>query len=38
MGGESGRSTVHECPGMASAQILADAWMGDRRGWQEVEA
>jgi len=36
MGGASGRSTVHECPGLTSAAILADAWMGGRRGWQEV--
>jgi hypothetical protein len=36
MGGESGRSTVQQCPGSASAQILADAWMNGRRGWQEV--
>jgi hypothetical protein len=35
-GGESGQSSVHNCPGPASAQILADAWMGDRRDWQEV--
>jgi hypothetical protein len=38
LGGEPGQSTVHECPGLASAQILADAWMGDRRRWHEVEA
>jgi hypothetical protein len=36
-GGESGRSAVHECPGLASAQILASAWMGNGRGWREVE-
>lgn len=36
MGGASGQSTVHECPGLTSAEILADAWMGGRRGWQEV--
>jgi hypothetical protein len=38
MGGDSGRSTVHDCPGLASAEILANAWMGGRRGWQEVPA
>jgi hypothetical protein len=36
MGGEAGRSTVHQCPGLASAEILADAWMGGQRGWQAV--
>ena len=36
-GGSAGRSKVHECPGRASAEILANAWMGDRSGWQEVD-
>lgn len=31
-----GRSAVHQCPGPASAVILADAWMGGRQGWREV--
>jgi hypothetical protein len=38
MGGDSGRSEVHHCPGLASAEILADAWMGGRKGWHEVRA
>jgi hypothetical protein len=36
LGGDPSRSAVHQCPGRASAEILADAWMGGRRGWQEV--
>jgi hypothetical protein len=36
MGGDCGRSTVHQCPGSGSAEILAAAWMGGPRGWQEV--
>jgi hypothetical protein len=35
-GGSAGRSTVHRCPGAASAQILAGAWMGGRPEWREV--
>jgi hypothetical protein len=36
MSGDPGRSTVHQCPGLSSAEILADAWMGGRRGWREI--
>jgi hypothetical protein len=35
-GGESGLSKVYSCPGRASAQILADAWLGGRTQWREV--
>jgi hypothetical protein len=38
MGGDSGRATVDDCPGLASAEILAKAWMGGGQGWQEVPA
>lgn len=38
LGGDPGRSTVHQCPGQASATILADAWMGGAVGWQEIDA
>ena len=31
-----GRSEVHQCPGPASALILADAWLGGRQGRPEV--
>lgn len=35
-GGESGESKVLSCPGLASAQILAAAWLGGRSQWREV--
>jgi hypothetical protein len=35
-GGSAGRSTVHECPGLASAEILATSWMRGRPEWREV--
>jgi hypothetical protein len=35
-GGATGRSTTHVCPGLASAEILADAWRGGRPGWREL--
>jgi hypothetical protein len=35
-GGSVGRSKVHSCPGRASAEILAHAWLGGRPEWQEV--
>ncbi|HYN97775.1 MAG TPA: hypothetical protein VES42_28375 [Pilimelia sp.] len=35
-GGAEGRSKVQECPGEASAMILAKAWLGGRPEWREV--
>jgi hypothetical protein len=35
-GGSSGRSTVQQCPGQASAVILARAWLGGRAEWREM--
>jgi hypothetical protein len=35
-GGDSGESKVYSCPGRASAQILAEAWLGGRPQWREV--
>jgi hypothetical protein len=36
MGGPDGRSKVQECPGKASALILADAWRGPRWQWRKL--
>jgi hypothetical protein len=36
VGGAEGRSTVQQCPGRASAQILADAWLAGRTDWREL--
>ncbi|GAB3970567.1 hypothetical protein GCM10027615_27400 [Plantactinospora veratri] len=36
VGGAQGRSKVQQCPGEASARILADAWLGGRPGWREM--
>jgi len=36
VGGEEGRSKVQQCPGRASAMILADAWLGSRPDWREM--
>lgn len=35
-GGDAGRSKIHQCPGRASAEILANAWRGDRAEWREL--
>lgn len=35
-GGGAGQSRVQQCPGKASAEILADAWLAGRRGWREM--
>jgi hypothetical protein len=35
-GGAGGRSRVQQCPGQASAEILAKAWIGDSPGWREI--
>jgi len=35
-GGGAGRSKVHRCPGRASAEILAGAWLGGRPEWREL--
>jgi hypothetical protein len=35
-GGGDGRSRVQQCPGRASAEILANAWRCGRPGWREV--
>jgi hypothetical protein len=35
-GGSAGRSKLHRCPSRASAEILADAWLGGRPQWREV--
>ena len=36
MGGPEGKSKVQQCPGPASALILADAWRGSRWQWRQV--
>jgi len=36
MGGPDGKSKVQNCPGRASALILADAWRGPRWQWREI--
>jgi hypothetical protein len=35
-GGSAGRSKVYPCPGRASAEILAGAWLGGRPEWREL--
>jgi hypothetical protein len=35
-GGAGGRSKVQQCPGQASAEILAGAWLGGRPEWREL--
>ncbi|MBX6357168.1 MAG: hypothetical protein IRZ05_15110 [Micromonosporaceae bacterium] len=35
-GGAEGRSKVQQCPGQASAEILADAWLGGRPEWRQL--
>jgi hypothetical protein len=35
-GGGTGRSKVQQCPGQASAEILAGAWRGGSPGWREM--
>jgi hypothetical protein len=36
MGGPQGKSKVQQCPGKASALILADAWRGPRWQWRQI--
>lgn len=36
MGGKEGKSKVQQCPGKASALILADAWRGSRWQWRQL--
>ena len=36
MGGPQGKSKVQQCPGKASALILADAWRGPRWQWRQL--
>ena len=36
MGGPEGKSKVQQCPGKASALILADAWRGPRWRWRKL--
>ena len=36
VGGDTGRSKVHQCPGLQSATILAQAWMNGPNGWQSL--
>jgi hypothetical protein len=36
MGGPEGKSKVQQCPGKASALILADAWRGPRWQWRKL--
>ena len=36
MGGPQGKSKVQQCPGKASALILADAWRGPRWQWRKL--
>jgi hypothetical protein len=36
MGGPEGKSKVQQCPGKASALILADAWRGSRWQWRRI--
>jgi hypothetical protein len=35
-GGTAGRSKLHRCPSRASAEILAEAWLGGRPEWREL--
>ena len=35
-GGAEGRSRVQQCPGQASAEILASAWRGGCPDWREL--
>jgi hypothetical protein len=35
-GGGEGRTKVQQCPGQASAEILAGAWLGGRPEWREL--
>ncbi|HKN56573.1 MAG TPA: hypothetical protein VJX66_29045 [Amycolatopsis sp.] len=35
-GGDVGRSKIQQCPGRASAEILANAWLGGRAQWPEL--
>ncbi|SBV24828.1 hypothetical protein GA0070620_0269 [Micromonospora krabiensis] len=37
-GGSTGRSELHPCPSRASAEILADAWLGGRPEWRQMVA
>ncbi|WP_433062667.1 hypothetical protein [Dactylosporangium sp. CS-033363] len=36
VGGGSGRSKIHQCPGQQSAEILAGAWRAGSSRWQVV--
>jgi hypothetical protein len=36
IGGPEGKSKVQQCPGKASALILADAWRGPRWQWRKL--
>ena len=36
MGGPEGKAKVQQCPGKASALILADAWRGPRWHWRQI--
>jgi hypothetical protein len=36
MGGPEGQAKVQQCPGKASALILADAWRGPRWQWRKL--
>jgi len=36
VGGAEGRSKVQQCPGRASAHILANAWLAGRTDWREM--
>jgi hypothetical protein len=36
IGGAAGRAQVQECPGRASASILAGAWRGSAPNWREL--
>jgi len=36
IGGSDGRTKVQECPGRASAGILAGAWRGGGAAWKEM--
>lgn len=37
-GGADGRSTIQQCPGRASALILAGAWRGGRAEWRQISS
>jgi len=37
-GGATGPVKTHHCPSRATAQMLADAWMGGRPEWRELAA